>query len=55
MTVKEAKKALEDVGLEIELKLDDEEKIDKSKTIIADQTPKLGIKSTVGGKVLCEI
>lgn len=55
MTIKEAKKVLEDLGLNIKLNIDSEEGIDKSVTTIKEQTPKKGIKLEAQGYVLCDI
>ena len=54
MTVKDAKKALQEIGLD--LKVDNEpESYDKSKAIITDQTPKEGIIQDKGGYIVCEV
>lgn len=55
MTIKEAKKVLEEKELTIKLNVETEEGIDKSTTIITEQLPKQGIKAEKGGTVLCEI
>lgn len=55
MTIKEAKKTLEDIGLNIKLNVDTEEGIDKSVTLVKEQTPKKGIKLEVQGYVMCDI
>lgn len=55
MTIKEAKKTLEDVGLTLKLNVETDEGIDKSVTIVKEQTPKKGIKAEKSGYVMCEI
>ena len=51
MTINEAKKVLEE--LELNIKIDNEqENLDKSKTIIIEQTPKEGIKVNKGSKII---
>lgn len=55
MTIKAAKKALEDLGLNIKLNTDIEESIDKSVITIKNQTPKKGIKLESGNYVICDI
>ena len=54
MTFNEAKKALQE--LELDIKIESEpENIDKSKAIITNQIPKEGIKMKKGEYVLCKI
>lgn len=55
MTIKEAKKVLEDAGLALKLNVETEEGIDKSVTTIKEQTPKKGIKLEKSGYVMCDI
>lgn len=55
MTIKEAKKSLEEVGLILKLNVNSEDGIDKSITTITEQTPKQGLKAEKGGSVLCDI
>lgn len=55
MTIKTAKKALEDLGLNIKLNIDAEEGIDKSVVTVKNQTPKKGIKLETGNYVMCDI
>lgn len=55
MTIKEAKKILEDAGLALKLNVETEEGIDKSVTTIKEQTPKKGIKLEKSGYVMCDI
>ena len=55
MTIKEAKKALEDVGLNLKLNVETEEGIDKSVTTIKEQIPKKGIKLEAEAFVMCDI
>ncbi len=55
MTIKDAKKVLEEVGLVLKLNVESEEGIDKTKITIKNQTPKQGIKAEKGGNVMCEI
>lgn len=55
MTIKEAKTALSEIGLELKLNVDSEDGIDKTKTVIKNQTPKQGITSSTGGYVMVDI
>lgn len=55
MTIKEAKKILEEKGLIMKLNVGTEEGIDKETTIIKDQVPKQNIKQEKGGYVMCDI
>lgn len=55
MTIKEAKKVLEDAGLNIKLNVESEEGIDKTKVIVKEQTPKQGLRGEKGGVVMCDI
>ncbi|MDE5830558.1 MAG: PASTA domain-containing protein [Clostridia bacterium] len=55
MTIKEAKKTLEDIGLTLKLNVDSEDGIDKSKITVTEQTPKQGIKAEKDGYVMCDI
>lgn len=55
MTIKEAKKVLEEKELIIKLNVETEEGIDKTVTVITEQLPKEGIKTEKGGTVLCDI
>lgn len=55
MTIKDAKKTLEDVGLTLKLNVESEEGIDKTKVTIINQIPKEGIKGEIGGNVMCDI
>lgn len=54
MTVKEANKKLEEFGLSLKIN-NEPESYDKSKAIIAEQTPKEGIIQSKGGYIMCEI
>ena len=54
MTVKDAKKMLQE--MELDLKVNNEpEDYDKSKAIITEQTPREGITQDKGGYIVCEI
>ena len=55
MTIKEAKTLLEENGLSLKLNVDTEERIDKTTTIIKEQTPKQGITTEKGGYVMADI
>lgn len=55
MTIKEAKKTLEECGLEIKLNVDSEEGIEKDKVTVTEQTPKQGITLEKGEVVMCDI
>ena len=56
MSIKDAKKQLKDIGLELEIKNKDEsQEIKESETIIIEQTPKPGIIINSGNKIICEI
>lgn len=52
MTVKEAKKILKEIGLELEINIETEE--DLSDKIITKQTPEEGIKIDCGNPVYVE-
>ena len=54
MNVKDAKKILQEAGLDLKIN-NEPENYDKSKTIIIEQTPKEGIKIDKGGYIVCEI
>ncbi len=54
MSVKDAKKLLQEIGLDIKIN-DEPENYDKSKAIITEQTPKEGISQDKGGYIVCEI
>lgn len=54
MTVKDAKKTLQEIGLDIKIN-NEPESYDKAKAIIIEQTPKEGINQEKGGYVVCEI
>lgn len=54
MTVKDAKKVLQDIGLDLKIN-NEPEGYDKAKTIIVNQTPKEGIIQDKGGYIMCEI
>ena len=55
MTIKEAKKTLEDIGLILKLNVENEEGIDKDNTEIVEQIPKQGITTEKGGEIMCDI
>lgn len=55
MTIKDAKKVLEEKELMLKLNVESEEGIDKSEVQIIDQLPKQGIKAEKGGEVMCDI
>ena len=56
MSIKDAKKQLKDIGLELEIKNKDElQVIKESETIIKEQIPKPGIIINSGNKIICEI
>lgn len=54
MTVKEAKALLKEIGLDLKIN-NSEEKLDTSKAIITDQTPKEGITQQKDGYIVCEV
>lgn len=54
MSVKDATKALSELGLELELEIKDIE-INSSESFIKEQTPKEGIKITSGNSVYCKV
>ena len=54
MTVKEAKKVLQEIELDIKIN-NEPENYDKTKAIITEQIPKEGIIQEKGGYVVCEI
>ncbi len=55
MSVKDANKALEDLGLVLKLDVENEKAIDKKNTYIKEQIPKQGIMQESGGEVMCKI
>lgn len=56
LSIKEAKKQLKDIGLELQInKKDESVEIDEDKTSIKEQTPKPGISINYGSTVICEI
>lgn len=56
MSIKDAKKQLKNIGLELEIKNKDElQEIKENETIIKEQTPKPGIIINSGNKIICEI
>ena len=54
LTYKEAKKALEEVGLEISLRLDTEDNNVKNEVVISNQIPMSGVQILQGGSVIVE-
>ncbi len=50
MSIKDAEKAVKEIGLEISIENDTEE-LDKENTIIVEQTPKEGIVVNKGNKI----
>lgn len=54
MTVKEAKKILEEIGLNIKVNIEFEN-YEKDRAIITEQTPKEGIVIEKNASIICEI
>jgi len=54
MTIKDAKKVLKEIGLEIKIN-NSYEGMKESEVIIKDQVPKMGITQDKGGYIICEI
>ena len=55
MTLKEARKSLKEVGLEINLKVELDKEAKEEEIIIKEQLPKTGIKVKEGSKITVEI
>lgn len=55
LTIKEAKKTLKEIGLEIEYEKSEDEEIKEADSVIWEQLPKKGVKIKQGNKVIVQI